>query len=312
MAITQNYPLKLLSPKSRLIRQVSYSSLNVFRSCERKYQLQKWNIGSWQDSVDTVFGKAVGAGIQALWQYNGDLDKAKLAVFQNWAVPLYDSKDTAKKNFSYALRALERYVPFYEIMSRDWELAYYNGKPCVEFSIRIVFPRNFVFRGYVDLILQHKETGELGTTEVKTTGFNVENEAIWKNQDQGISYSVFVDQIKPDAKHLWVKYHVYHTKSQEWIPYEFTKPLLAKAKWLKTVLRDIEDIERCEREDYWPMRGGSCMDYGTPCRFFDTCQFQDSMIVNSNEALEQKIQLEDNTNYQFEIRIEDIIKGYLG
>src|SRR6185369_9036139 len=69
---------------------VSYSSLNLFHLCPRKLELQKMGAGGIEvTSRDLAFGSAVGAGVQELL-ISGDRNKAWLAAFIAWNLPLLD------------------------------------------------------------------------------------------------------------------------------------------------------------------------------------------------------------------------------
>lgn len=299
---------------SFLLRQISFSSEAEFRACERKYQLDKLTYREQRDEegIDETFGHAVAAGIQDLW-LTSSLDSALAACFFAWKAPFADKIENSKKSICYAHRAVEAFLPFYSILSRDWELAFYKGKPCIEFSLKIELPNGFNYRAYADLCLRNKETKELAVIEIKTTGLTWEHEAQFKNSDQGTSYVLTVDQLAPDATSFWVKYLVYYTKSKDpnWVVYDFPKTLINKARWLKTIMRDIKDIQRCEEEDYFPMRGGNCMAFGRPCKYFDICQLQDRALFSSDELLEKKVEIEKKMEYSFIVPIEQIVKTYL-
>lgn len=307
------YPTQTLSDalKSYLIRQVSYSGLGGFRDCERRYYLDKLSLGRGDSSADTAFGHAVGAGIQALWRFNGDIDKAAAACFFAWSTDFAAEKDSSKKSIGYALKAIEKYLPFYNILSQEWELAEINGVPAIEFSLVLEFPDGFRYRSFVDLILRNKISGEVQVHEVKTTGAKYEHEAMYGNSDQGLSYNVIVDLVTPGKNSFWVDYWTYFTTKQEWVNFPFAKTRLDKARWLQTTLRDLADIARCEREDYWPTRGKSCMNYGRPCQYYGVCKLPDRHITSSPELLAEKAAKEQKKGYSFVVKVEDVLREYL-
>lgn len=296
---------------SYILRQISYSGLNELNACERKFVIDRLSIYPRSSSIDTAFGSAVGAGVQALWLSEGSLDAAILAIFKAWDVSFAEEKETTKKSIAHAVQAIHLYLPFYQILSQEWTLAEINGKPAIEFSLLVEFPGDFRYRAYADLLLQHKETGEIAVIELKTTGSNFEHEAMYKNSDQGTSYSLIVDQLSPDASYFFVKYFSYHSKSLEWIPYDFPKRLIDKVRWIKTVLLDISHIQAREAESYWPMRGNNCMSFGKPCRYFDVCGLPDAAVFSSEELLQGKMKEEQKKVYSFVVPLEQIIKGYL-
>ena len=293
-----------------LLRQISYSGLGEFRSCERRFYLDKLTTSSRDSTVDTAFGRAVGSGVQTLWR-TGNLQAAKATTFFQWDTEFSATKDSAKKSIGFALKAVEAFVPLWQILSLEWTLAEIDGVPAVEYSLLIEFPNGFRYRSYVDLILRHKETGEFCIIELKTNGSTWSHEATYRNSDQGISYSLVLDHIAVGHSNYWVKYFVFMSKLQEWVPYDFPKSLLDKVRWMKTTLGDIHAIEKCEKENYWPMRGAHCMDYGKPCRYFEICQLQDKALLSSSAVLKEKLQTELDRKYSFVIPLKQIVDNYL-
>lgn len=296
--------------QAALLRQSSYSSFNELHACERRYYLDKLTSRSKDATVDTAFGHAVAAGIQHLW-LTGNVERAKAAVFFAWNVPFEDDKPKTKKSISYSLRAFEKYIPFWRLLSTEWELATIDGVSAVEYSLLVILPDGFRYRAYIDFILRHKETGIFEVNELKTSGSNMQHEAQWANSAQGLAYNLVIDHVAPDQNTLWAKYWVYHSTKEEWVPYEFPKSLADKARWLKTLLVDIRYLQEREKAGYWPMRGQSCFDYGKPCRYFGSCQFADSAVIASRQTLEEKLRVEEEKKYSFVVPLESIVDNYL-
>jgi len=301
---------EIIRIKEGLVRQISYSGLGEFRSCERRYYLDKLTVSQKEGTVDTAFGRAVGSGVQELWA-TGDIQKAKARCFFSWDVEFSATKDSTKKSIGHALKAVETFVPFWQILSTEWELAVIDGVPAVEYSLLIEFPDGFRYRAFVDLILVNRETGEYCIIELKTNGSTWSHEATYRNSDQGISYALVLDHLAVGYSNYWVKYFVFMSKLQEWVPYDFPKSLLDKVRWMKTTLGDIKAIEKCEEQNYWPMRGGSCMDYGRPCRYFEVCQLQDKALTAPSLLLKEKLESEMKRKYSFIIPIKQIVENYL-
>lgn len=299
-----------MTPLQTLIRQISYSSLGDFNSCERYYILRKATLAPESESIDLCFGKAVGTGVQTLW-LTGSLDQAKMAIFTSWTCDFHEEKPTTKKSLAHALQALTLYHPYYLLLSKDWELATINGVPCVEFSLKIEMPDGFLYRAYADLVLKHKTEKELIVQEVKTDGGSLRHEAKYENSDQGTSYSLTIDQIDPEASSFYVNYPVYYSKMMDWEFYQFSKTLVNKARWLRTSLIDIKRIKECEDTNYWPMRGANCMHFGRVCKFFGTCSLSDQALFASDNSLAEKVAQEEAKEYSFVVPLEKIVEGYL-
>ncbi len=293
-----------------LVRQLSYSSENTLRLCERRFFLDKVVVGPSQTSVPFAFGHAVGAGVQTLWATDS-LDKARAATFFAWDVSLEEKKESTKQSSAFALRAVEKYFPFYQLLSQEWELAVFNGEKAIEYSMLIEFPFSFKYRAFVDFILKNKESEVYAVNEVKTDGGTWQHEAKYKNSAQGVIYSLLLDQLVENHSSFFVEYPVYYTRSQEWVPFSFPKGLIDKVRWIKTVLKDIEDIKSCEEKGFWPMRGASCMAFGKPCQYLDYCGLPDAALVSGEELLARKIEIEEKKKYSFVVKLEEIVERYL-
>ena len=285
--------------------------MNEFRLCERRYFLDKMSVGLNETNIDFAFGHAVGAGVQTLFRTGGRLDYAILATFAAFNTDFFDENPRTKKNIAFAIHAVQNFLPFYQILSTEWELAEIAGIPAVEYSMVIEFPDDFRYRSYVDFVLRHKETGKLAVHEIKTNGSNFQHEALYANSDQGLSYNLVIDQLAPDQESFDVSYWVYHSGQREWVPYSFTKTLLDKAKWLRTTLLDLESIRKAEETDFWPTRGAACMSFGRVCPWFGICKMRDESLSASPERLMEKMQVEQAREYSFVVPLEQIVENYL-
>jgi len=297
----------------QLLRLISYSGRSTFHLCERRFQLDKLRVfqGGKEESVDFSFGAALGTGAQMLWLFS-DLNKAKIHAAAAWKVGFAEEKEKSKKSLPYLFQALDKYYEIYKIQKEDWELAEINGVPAVEYSMQIELPGGFVYRAFVDFILKNKETGELKLNEMKSDGGFLKTEARYKNSDQSTSYALLLDHIAPDQNHFWVDYPVYYSASQEWEIYSFAKGLMEKARWLKTLMRDIKAMRECEEENYWPMRGQSCFAYNRPCQYFEACNLKDEFLISSPKILSQKLEEEETQDWKFKVDLETVLKNYLG
>lgn len=304
-----------MNPKTFLLRQISYSGLNELNACERKFQIDKFSLGRESTDVNLAFGSAVGAGVQSLWLTDGNLDKATLATFLAWDTDFFEQREKTKKSIGHALHAVRSFVPFYELLSQEWTLAEIDGKPAIEFSLLVEFPDRFRYRAFADVLLQNKETGQLAVLELKTTGSNIEHEAMYRNSDQGTSYSLIVDQIQKregkESSYFYVIYFSFKSQAQEWVPYYFPKTLIDKARWIKTILVDISYIQDREKENYFPMRGNNCMAFGRPCRYFEACGLPDEAVFSSDLVLQEKMEKEKEREYSFMVPLSEIVEGYL-
>lgn len=298
-----------------LLHQISHSSGNVFQLCEKRFQLDRLSVGREDEDGHTAFGHAVGAGIQALFLFDGNLEKAASWVFFHYNKLEWEELDEKilkkKKTLAHAWAAVKKFVPFWQLLSQDWEIAVINGKPAVEFSMRITLPNGFMFRSYVDILLKKKTESMFAVLELKTTGFTRQHEAQWKNSDQGTAYAVPIDSLGPQESYFWVKYFCFYTTQEEWVPFDFDKKLVDKVNWIRTLLRDTKDIERCIEDDFWPKRGSACMSFGRVCPYFGSCDLPVEHILPHPGKRAEKLLREMKTVYQYEVSLDEILERYL-
>lgn len=269
-------PVKLLANQRAALRELSYSSWQTVRGCPRRYELRKFTKYARTDTIDTLFGKAVGIGVQTLIASGGDMAKAMFAAWLEWPYKEYTFEDQKKKkSLWYALHALKKVPAF---LQADYEIAMIGGVPACELGIKISLPDGFYYRGFIDTVLRRKSDGKLTVLELKTTGMRYVDDAMYENSEQGIGYSIALDQIDPEATNYDVLYMIYLSTSMEFDPRPYPKTKLARANWLQALLMQTRIIQMYEAEGMFPKNGDSCYGYSRQCQFFRMCDM-------SNEAL---------------------------
>lgn len=293
------------------IRQLSYSSLLTLHSCPRKFQLYKLRSTrsseeSLESSITFAFGHVVGEGIQLVFE--GLLwNDIVWRLFLRWKPDLFAVDPKRSKSFWLAIIAVQRFMAMRQSGFLDeYELVYYNGKPATELSFCINFPGAFRLRGFVDAVLRNKLTGKIIVLECKTTGFTTVNPATYKNSAQGIGYSIVLDSIFPDLSSYEVLYLIYQTGSKEYTPIPFEKNYLQRAVWIRELLLDIEQIERYEAAQIYPMRGESCVSYGRDCEYLNVCTLSTEYLTKLCSPEE-----EDKTEYQVNLTLADLLTTQL-
>lgn len=294
------------------IRDLSNSSRGTFASCPRKSQLAKLMDGSREDTIHTVFGTAVAAGIQTwhgdtTWipaeqQENngGNLSReeaAILAVYLAWKIPFWSKSFKDKKSIGHAIFMVEKYIADCErgeLPFGDWE---FIG---AEVGFKLLLPGGFKYRGFIDLVLRSPD-GMPAVLEFKTTGRNNSSNADWKNSEQGTSYSLVLPAIVPGATKYLMYYVVGMSGRQEWVFYDFIKGDQEKLDFVQDLLAETKVIEFYEKLPRFPMRGTSCSSYGRECPFFGVCDLPTEKLVDFSQ-----IQLEAEDKYQHVIDLQHL------
>lgn len=290
------------------IRQLSYSSLLTLHSCPREFQLYKLRTShreeeSLKSTITFNFGHIVGEGIQLIFQ-ELPLEDILWKLFLAWEPDLLAEDEKAGKSFFSALLALKKFKFIKdEGYLNDYELVYFHGKPACELSFAINLLDGFRLRGYVDLVLRHKISGEVVVIECKTTGAKSLDPAIYKNSAQAIGYSVVLDHIVPDVSSYKVIYLVYKSSAGEWVKFDFIKTYLMRAQWIRELLMDVESIKMYEEAQIYPMRGESCFKFFRPCQYINSCTLSTQYLTKPCTPAE-----EDKVEYQFNINLVDLLQ----
>lgn len=301
------------------LQQLSYSSLLTLHTCPRKYELYKCNVQSREDddensstSVTYAFGHAVGAGIQAALLPNATEESILWEAFKAWGADLLGENTKQTKSFWYAVNAIQKFLILRsQGYLQDWELVYHKGKPAIELSFIITFPDGFVYRGFVDAVLRNIVTGKVMVLELKTTSAAYLSVAQYKNSAQAIGYSIVLDALFPTLSSYEVLYLIYKTKTLDYEQMLFIKSYVQRARWIKELLLDIEQIKTYASHNLFPMHGESCNDWYRDCEYLDVCTLNNDYLLkpHSSEDL-QRIE-KDNASYQINLTLAQLLESQL-
>lgn len=290
------------------LQQLSYSSLLTLHSCPRRFQLDKLQAEKAQEDIESsvtfAFGHLVGHGIQRAME-NIPESQIIWELFLMWKPDLWAENIKQVKSFYHAVFAVQKFIAMRASGYLDqYELVYHNNKPACELSFRITFPDGFKYRGFVDVVLRDKVTGEVIVLELKTTASANLNPATYKNSSQAIGYSVVLDVLFPELSSYQVLYLVYTTKNYEYNPLPFEKSYLQRALWIRELLLDVETIKMYEAAGVYPMHGESCFNFYRECSYYGQCTLATEYLTT--ECEESKVE-----EFQIELTLQDLIKSQL-
>lgn len=303
----------------RGINILSYSTFSGFHSCERKFQLKKLElsgdnnlefVGAIQNNIHFAFGKAIESGIHAVL-----LGKPRHQIwfdmFRAWdADLLYVDEKYKDKSFLDAWIAIDKFSWIKDNMFQGWELAYFNGKPAIELSMCINMENGYYYLGHMDVALYNPIERRYRVLEIKTTGLKWVHPAMYKNSDQANGYTIILDSIAKDIEEtatFEVFYLVFTTVDGMWKRFDFTYSRSNRAGWINTIMLDINRINTYRKVEFWPKRGGSCMDYGKPCQFYDVCDLNTTGFSESGEFEEITEEELEEHSFDFRFNISKII-----
>lgn len=300
------------------LQQLSYSSRLLLNSCPRKYQLKKLDVTpklveDMDSEITFEFGKLVGYGIQLAFM-GIDRPNIILACFDFWKLDLLVVSSKHKKSFFHALIAIDKFISMREQgFLAGLRVLSYQGKPAAELSFLIDFNEGFNERGFLDLVLEHEETGEIFTVEIKTDSSKQDiNPIKYENSSQALGYSIVLDHIKPGLVSYKVLYLIYLTEKLEYTMFQFTKTLAQKAEWLSSISLDIAKIKLYEQAKHWPKHGQSCFSYFKPCIYYQICGMSDKALIRPLTKAREAEVLKDNEElYTIKANILDLIDSQL-
>ncbi len=302
-----------IDPRLKLL---SHSSRTTLHKCPRKYQLYRLSstekdlegIKQIEQGVTFAYGTAVGVLVQAVLAGKTE-GQIILETFLSWDTDLLDETPRQKKSFWLVMFALQRFLKLRaDGFLEDYELVYYNGKPAVELSFQVMLPNGFRYRGFVDAVLQHKQTKEIMVLECKTSS-GTANSATFKNSGQALGYSVVLDILFPSLSSYAVLYLVYETKSYEYKELVFEKSLLERALWLQELLIDCQAVELYQSYKTYPMHGESCFDFFRECEYLSLCTLSTKNLTKPlNTKMMDKIEA-DESKYDFSVDFYDLVQA---
>jgi len=301
-------------PDPRL-QLLSHSSRTLLHKCPRKYQLYRLSsIDSEEEDLEQgvtfAYGTTVGVAVQSILEEKTE-DQVVLDMFLAWDVDLLDSNPRQKKSFWEAMFAAQKFVQLRADGYLDeYELVYYEGKPAVELSFKVLLPDGYSYRGFVDAVLRHKTTGAIVVLECKTSS-GQPNPAHYKNSGQAIGYSVVLDILFPSLSSYTVVYLVYYTKARDYKEFHFEKSLLQRALWLQDLLIDSKHIEVYEAFGSYPMHGESCFDFFRPCDYLGLCTLSTENLVKPlTQAVLDSIE-EKEAKYMFTVDFYELVQSQI-
>ena len=312
MSVSNDLVMPFVHPN---LKQLSNSSDELLHTCPRRYELYKLLDRTDESDVHTDFGSIVGEATQK-YIVTRSRQQAYLTAFAGWKKFLDDDAgEKQKKTFWYTLHAIDTFAEFFETEFHGFEVARFgeDKQPACELGFTIDCGDGYVYRGFLDSLLLHTQTGTLAVYEGKTTG-STANEAVYKNRGQGLGYSLIVDAISTRAGYTLsntfaVNYAVYQSKLMEWVKYGFIKSHTDRANWIRQILLTVKHIQEYAEEQYFPQWGTGCYTYFRECPYYGNCHMNNKILVGNVEKV--SVKQDDMNKYQFHFSIDEIIEAQI-
>ena len=287
---------------ARYYHRLSYSSLSDFHECPRKWQLSRF-ARKRETTIHTAFGHAVGEAVASI--VGGmSVEDATLQAFLGWEVDLLEEHSKSKKSFATAVEAIKNFHTLWDSgLGEEWEVLMVDGKPAAELGLRVIVG-DFIYRGFVDLVLRNRFTGEIAVLECKTTGSKVALEAQYGMSNQSLGYAVILDKIVPDVSSYIVLHLVYSTSTMQWNVFPVHKSLLKRANWLRDLVYEVRTIMMYQEDDTFPTNGASCTNWGRICHWYGMCDQPTAELIPVLPPLED----DPDSRYQYTFTLEELLE----
>lgn len=304
-----------------IMRGINVSSFSTFgnlQKCERFFSIKKLELNKDHDTlIHTVrnnihfaFGHAIETGVQSTL-CGKTKEEVWFDMFMAWDMGLFEEHDKDDKSFVDACIAIDQFRYIVTQIFSGWEIALFNGKPAIELSLCIDLENGQYYVGHVDVILYNPNERRYRVLEIKTTGSKNVQEAMYKNSDQSTGYSVVLDSIAKDLEEtstFEVFYLVFPTAIGSWKLFEFTKSRSNRASWLNTILLDFQRINQYHTLGFWPKRGASCLNYGRPCEYIDSCDYDPHSFNETGSFATVSAEDMNKEEFDFKFKLSKIIE----
>jgi len=298
---------------------VSYSSLEVFNTCPRKFELYK--IHPMEAERDTSpalsLGSAVGVGYARYLElsasnrlgYQEMMDDVLLETWRAYYPALEDNIRSISKAHVIVEALMETpWTPNGTDDPCDWELASFEGKPAAELSFCIQLTDTIYYTGYLDGVMYSPSTGKYRPLELKTSSLTNNLEVNFKNSAQGLAYALIIDKLNNNQQVFDIHYRVaqlHRTKAEAYRPtiydFYFHKTLMDRLEWLIGLQMEVKKLGMYLEYNLFPKRGSSCLSWNRPCPFFDVCN-----LTNNKSPMVSSIK-----EYQFYFKLDELVEEAL-
>ena len=270
--------------------RVSYSSLNLFDSCPRKFEFNKLFPRRARD-YDT-FAADVGTCLHKGYQnylVTRDENAALWALMESYPYDGAWNQDNDFRSIQACVVTLEEMIESTDM--KEWRVAEIKKPdgvivPAIEvpFELRmngIVLPdgRGIAVTGFADAFLRHLMTPKFRTLDIKTHRRTLKDAtAKYKFDNQQTPYGIMLEHIQGNAIDEFEVMYLdsYVDLAEPYVEaYTFDKDQVAIQEWLMNTVLKCQRIQQFMEMDYFPRTDGGCLAFNKPCFFLTVCESRD-------------------------------------
>lgn len=285
--------------------RVSYSSLNVFDSCPRKFEFQK--LYPQRPRTGEQFAADVGTALHKGYQnylIHQDRDKALWELLRAFPYEAEWNQPNDNRNLEAVVSTFEEMLDSTKMI--EWELMQIKRPPTVDelangvtdgvivpaievpFELRfkgINLPdgRGIAFVGYMDAVMRNLSTGLVRTLDIKThRRFILDATAKYRFDSQQVPYGIMLEHIQgnpvDEFEVLYFDCLVDLAEPRVQL-YNYMKDSTDIQEWLTNKIMQLQNIQRFMEMDYFPRTDSGCLHYNKPCFFLEQCQTRDRSAI---------------------------------
>ena len=270
--------------------RVSYSSLNTFSSCPRKFEFSKLYPRRARD-YDTFaadVGTCLYTGYQNYLMYR-DEDQALWAALESYPYEGAWHQEKDDRSVEAVIVTLQEMIESESML--EWRVAEIkkpDGEvvPAIEvpFELRlkgITLPdgRGIAITGFIDALMRNVMTDRFKTWDIKTHRRALKDATSkYKFDTQQVPYGIVLEHIQGnsigefDVCYLDTYVDLANPRVEA---YTFEKDADAVQEWLMNTVLKCQSIQRYMEMDYFPRTDGGCMNFNKPCFYLQPCELRD-------------------------------------
>lgn len=298
---------------SQDVLRVSYSSLNTFESCARKFELDKFYPKRKRDG-DNYAGD-VGTAIHRAYQNYLITNDKQAAIWELIQAFPFEAEYIQKndyRNFEAVLATVE--LMFEDVKMNEYQLATIMrppsarelaanpsaqplAVPAIEVPFEIRFPDSKIppcprfpngasisVIGYIDAIMQHYMTSLYRTLDIKSSRMRMDDAtAKFVFDSQQVPYGIVVDHVAQDVVERFEVLYLdcYIDLLEPTVKlYPFMKSPTDIEEWCTNKLIQFRQIGMFVEMDYFPRTDSGCVFYQKPCRYLEPCHSRDRAALD--------------------------------
>lgn len=277
---------------------ISNSALELFHSCERKFEFRRLYEGKRDDmSLPPAVGQAIHAGFQE-FLLTRDLDKAIGKLILNYPAELNDdplNNRSMEAAYATLVRMLEsRVFTEYSFV----QLKTPSGlKPAIEVHFRFRLKNTYLnaialrqkreftpipiyYDGFVDAFMFNNLHDVYEVFDAKSHRRNLYDlTPCWMFDDQIIPYGIVLEHILGNKiEELTYNYltgyvDLMNPKAQ---PLKFHKTSIDIKDWAKKLVITVRQLQEYYDQKWFPRRSSACTSWNRVCGHFEYCDSRDS------------------------------------